>query len=101
MNKLKFITDEMIEKVKSHRCNEITKVERELFKKQVLYDFRDIKEFIKTTRITKYGLYIYFKDKLNLYTNYMFISYMELRDIDNIYIENIVETIQYTLCDRR
>ena len=55
MYKLKYITDEMIEKVKSHRCSEITRLERELFKKQVLYDFRDIKEFIKTTR--KYMLY--------------------------------------------
>lgn len=97
MYKLKYVRDEMIKKVQEHRCSEITKLERELFKEQVLYDFRDIKDYIKRTRLTKYGLYVYFKDELNLYTNYVFISYMELRDVENIYINNIVETIKYVL----
>lgn len=91
MEKLKYIDNTFIEKVKNNKCSEISKMERELFKMQVLHDFKEIKGYIKKTLITKYGLYVYFVD--NVYTRYIFISYLELRDIDNYYIEYIKDII--------
>lgn len=88
---MKYINDEFLEKVKNNKYLDITKLERQLVKKQVLYDLKDIEKYIKKSIISKYGIYIYFNDNLNLYSKYDFISYREFRDINNYYKYKIDE----------
>jgi thiamine pyrophosphokinase len=90
---MKYITDDILRKIKENKITFLTKLDKQLIKQQILYDLRDIKDYIKTTRITNYGLYIYFKKEYKLCLDYDFISYRCFKDIENDYKLGIKEIL--------
>lgn len=90
---MKYITEDILRKIKENKITFLTKLDKQLIKQQILEDLKDIKDYIRKTRITNYGLYIYFKKEYELCLDYDFISYRCFKDIENDYMFGIKELL--------
>ena len=90
---MEYINYRTLDKIKNNNISDLSILDKRQIKYQILYDLEDIRDCIIKTRITKYGLYIYFKEKYKQYSSYVFISYRCFKDIENDYKVGIREIL--------
>lgn len=72
----------------------LSKDQRQFIKGYILLDLQDIKEYIKTTKITKYGVYIYLKNNFMTYDYIPFRSFKDMKQDYKVRINELITSLK-------